>query len=444
VESEVGQGSTFHFTARLGRAEAAPPRPPGHVPADLAGLCVLVVDDNATNRRILEEVLSSWRLRPTAVASAAEALHALERQAQAGEPFRLALLDAMMPEVDGFTLAEEIRRRPALEGLALVLLTSGVEREASRCRELGIAVTLLKPAKQSELLDAIQAAVHGEAPREARAEAAAAPVARPLRLLLAEDSPINQRLAVTVLEKRGHAVTVANNGREALAALGIGDPAAGGPDGTRRFDVVLMDVQMPEMDGFEATARIREHERGTGGHIPIIAMTAYAMKGDRERCLAAGMDRYISKPIQAAQLLQALAEVLPGAAPAAAAPAPAAPPVEMLLDPETALERAGGDEALLAELAELFRAEAPERLAEIRAAITRQDAVALARAAHTLKGAAAVFGAAGAVEAARELEAMGRGGDLAGAAAAADRLADILESLKPALAELAGARKTGE
>jgi CheY-like chemotaxis protein len=458
VESTVGKGSTFHFTARFGLAAGPRQRPQPAEPLDVRGLPVLVVDDNATNRRILEEVLSSWGMRPAAAAGGAAALAELERAADAGTPYRLVLLDAMMPEMDGFTLAARIRRDPRLAGTPLVMLASSIQPgEATRARELGIAVCLLKPVKQSELLEAILTGLHAVA-EEARRAPARPPAppgpvpARPLRILLAEDNLINQKLAVTLLRKQGHTVVVARDGREALALLGYRPSATGyrpeehdsvsGPIPDSRppmaeFDVVLMDVQMPDMDGFQATAHIRAREQATGRHVPIIAMTAYAMKGDRERCLEAGMDAYVAKPIQPAELLQRLADLVPGAAPAAA-PALAAAPAEQLLDPSVALARVGGDTKLLGELVALFRQAYPGWLAEMRAAIASQDAAALKRAAHTLKGSAGTFGAHSTFEAAAQLEKLGRGGDLSGAAEACAALAAILERLDPALAALTG------
>ena len=234
----------------------------------------------------------------------------MERARDAGRPFPLVLLDAMMPEVDGFHLAEQIRGRPGLAGATLMMLSSaGRPGEAAQCRELGLAACLTKPIKQSELLDTIMttmdgAALDGEAP-PVPGGVPLPPPPRPLRLLLAEDNAVNQRLAVRLLEKRGHAVTVVGNGRLAVDLLE--ETRRGGG----RFDAVLMDVQMPEMDGFEATAAIREREEREGGHVPIVAMTAHAMKGDRERCLAAGMDGYVSKPLQPQDLFDLLDALVP-------------------------------------------------------------------------------------------------------------------------------------
>ena len=298
VASEVGKGSTFSFTAWLGIPDEAPPPP---VPVGrLAGMRVLGVDDNATNRRILEEVLGGWQMRATLVGDAPAALTELRRAADAGQPYALVLLDAHMPEMDGFMLARQIQETPTLVGTLLVMLTSaGQPEDVARCRELGIGAYLLKPLKQSDLLATLLASVAC-----ARDVAKGCELARPatarrlLRVLLAEDNVVNQKLGVRLLEKQGHAVVVAGNGKEALQAL-QGD----------HFDVVLMDVQMPEMDGIEATAQIRRQEGPTGRRLPILAMTAHAMKGDRERCLAAGMDGYIAKPIQPSELYDAIERV---------------------------------------------------------------------------------------------------------------------------------------
>jgi CheY-like chemotaxis protein len=261
----------------------------------LWNLPALIVDDNATNRRVLYEMLRHWQMHPTAADGGLDALSELQRAAALGHPYPLVLLDAQMPDMDGFTVAERVRQTPALAGAAIMMLSSAdLPGDTARCRALGIATYLTKPIKQSELLDAMLA-VMGDATTAAPAVvplgAPAAEPVRSLRILLAEDNAVNQTLAKRLLEKRGHRVAVTGNGSEALAALH--DEA---------FDLVLMDVQMPEMDGIEATAAIRARERASGAHVPIIAMTAHAMKGDQERCVAAGMDGYVSKPISAQRL----------------------------------------------------------------------------------------------------------------------------------------------
>jgi two-component system, sensor histidine kinase and response regulator len=301
LESALDKGSTFHFTAWLGLTKPAAESASKEV-VNLHGLDVLVVDDNATNRKILDAMLKHWLMLPTMASSGEQGLAALESAASAGTPFPLVLLDAQMPEMDGFSLAERIKQNPKLAHATIMMLTSAGQRgDAARCRELGIAVYLIKPIRQTELLEAILAALGkplgGKRPavitRHTLWENR-----RKLQILLAEDNVVNQQLAVRLLEKRGHTVTVALDGGEALALLKKAP-----------FDVVLMDVQMPVLDGFQATAAIRQEEKSTGAHLPIIAMTAHAMEGDREQCLAAGMDDYISKPVQGNQLIAMVEEM---------------------------------------------------------------------------------------------------------------------------------------
>jgi len=296
VESVVGKGSTFHFLAHFLRAQAPPPKLD---PARLRGRSVLVVDDHATNRRYLEVLLTHWGMKVASADGGPAALAAVKEAAAAREPFDLVLLDGHMPGMDGFMLAAEVRKLAGVPQPALVMLASaGLPEDLDKARDLDIPDYLVKPVKRSELL-AVLLRVSGEPPRDATApsKVVAPRPAGPLRVLLAEDNKVNQRLAVALLEKQGHTVVVAENGRQALALWQ-----------QLPFDLVLMDVQMPEMDGLEATAKIRELELELGGHTPIVALTAYAMKGDRERFLAAGMDGYLAKPLQARDLYAALAD----------------------------------------------------------------------------------------------------------------------------------------
>ncbi len=387
VESQVGVGSRFHFTLRLDLCPDPPPERAGPKRGALKGTRALVVDDNATNRRIVEEVLQSWEVAATASSSAAEALLLLRTAYRQGIPFELLLSDVNMPELDGFALLEQVRRDPSLSDIIAILLTSGDRAEdAARCQELKVAQRLMKPVKQSELHDAILDAlgIVPLSPAEAAVaeRAAALPETRPLRVLLAEDSLVNQRLALGLLERHGHRVTIANNGREAL------DLSAGG-----NFDVILMDVQMPELDGLQATRQIRQREEGGPRRVPIIAMTAHALKGDRERCLAAGMDEYVSKPVRERQLLTALRAVLGEDVPPPPAETPDAPlePAADVLDWEAALAVCGGDHGLLREIAEAFLEEHPRRLDDIRRAIDTSDWELLHRSAHTIKGSMRYF-----------------------------------------------------
>jgi CheY-like chemotaxis protein len=272
---------------------------------------VLVVDDNAANRRILEAQFTAWQMQPVLAADAGAALHLLTRAADAGHPFSLAVVDAQMPETDGLALIAEIRRDPRLAGAAIVVLTSaGQKADAARCRELNVAARLIKPVGRSELQRAILRILGIEPQARPQTQSVRPDAERHpgLRILLAEDNPVNRMVAVGLLEKRGYSVDLAADGREALDMLEHGS-----------FDLVLMDVQMPEMDGFEATAALRDKEKTAGGHVPVIAMTAYAMQGDRERCLAAGMDGYVSKPVNAEDMFstieRVLADVASGSAP---------------------------------------------------------------------------------------------------------------------------------
>jgi CheY-like chemotaxis protein len=424
VESEVGKGSTFHFTARFALQRRSRSRLIAAAPANLRGLRVLLADDNATSRDILEEILDNWLMRPTVVGGGRAALDAMHQAAAAHDPFALALLDTRMPDMDGFTLAGQLRERPQLAG-AVLMLCSGDPRDAARCRALGSVPFLTKPVKSSDLLQAIVNALElaGEGDRaRGGTTALAAQPGRPLRVLLAEDNAVNQHLVVRLLEKHGHTVAVAGNGREALDLLD-----------QESLDVVLMDVQMPEMSGLEATARVRAREEGTGRHLPIIALTAHAMKGDRERCLAAGMDNYLTKPVKAEDLFLALAAAVPqaGNAPTATSHQPSAN-----LDRAALLERLEGDETLLRQLVNLFLDDYPRLLAAIRTAVAARDPARLEYASHALKGSAANFGPSCAVEAAHRLELLGRRAELAGAPMALTDLEEALQQFAAALTAL--------
>src|SRR5262245_20321471 len=392
VESAPLEGSTFHFTTRLGVNDARPES----TSVDLTDLPVLIVDDNVVNRRVLHDLLLRWKMRPTSVDSGADGLRALSDASQSGRPFALVLLDANMPEMDGFDVAFRIRGDPSVSGATIMMLSSsGQYGEREKCHELAIANHLTKPVDQRDLLGAIARTLSSAhtAQRTTMSDAMLHKdlANRRLHVLLAEDNAVNQRLAQSLLERRGHRVTIAANGREALDALE-----------RTPFDIVLMDVQMPEMGGFEATAAIRKKEETAGGHLPIVAMTAHAMKGDRERCLAGGMDEYLTKPLDSRRLYE-LVETLTANTGAAAAPA------DMVIT-EQVLARVGGDRELLAEISRLFVDDAPRHLQKIRAAIDAQDGDALRRAAHGLKGAAANFDADAVVTVGRTLEERGGAG----------------------------------
>jgi two-component system sensor histidine kinase/response regulator len=304
LESEVGKGSIFHFTARFGVAQNAALRSVPMDPAVLADLRVLIVDDNATNRQILERTLGHWRMRTTVVSNATAALNSLHEAKAAGVPFSLLVADCHMPDVDGFMLVEQIQQSPDLSSLVTIMLTSGGQRgDGARCKELGIAAYLIKPVLQADLLDALLQVLASCGSVAKPAQVITRHTLRegrlPLRILLAEDNLVNQKLASRLLENQGHLVVVAPDGAQALDILA-----------KESFDLVLMDAQMPVMDGFEATAAIRRLEEATRAHIPIIAMTAHAMVGDRQRCLQAGMDGYIAKPVHAHELFETIETVL--------------------------------------------------------------------------------------------------------------------------------------
>jgi two-component system sensor histidine kinase/response regulator len=431
VESTLGQGSTFYFTASFGVQTEPASRGVAAEPERLRGLSVLVVDDNATNRQILGEMLGQWQMRPTLVDGAAAAMRSLEAARQAGEPFALVLLDAHMPDVDGFMLAERIHGHPELAGATVMMLSSADQPiEAGRCQNLGLAAHLTKPIKQADLRRAILEVLGADAAK-VRPAVMAPPPCRPLHVLLAEDNAVNQRLAVRLLEKQGHSVVLTDNGRQALEALE-----------REPFDLVLLDVQMPEMDGLEAAAAIRAREAGTGRHVPILAMTAYAMKGDRERCLAAGMDDYIAKPIQPRELWQKLSDLVQTpASPGGDGRAQSSRQAAAVLDREELLQRVAGDRRLMLDLVELFLADCPTLWASVEDALARGDADRLTRAAHTLRGAAAQLGARPVRQAAEQLETASRQGDLSGAAPLAVALREELKHLQPVLEALA--KETG-
>ena len=305
LESEVGKGSTFYFTIQAGSAVAETTPEPLEV-SQLAGMPILIVDDNATNRRILQDSVTRWKMIPMVVESAAEALQELQSRQSSGRQFPLILTDAHMPEMDGFGLVERIRQDPSLSAVRIVMLTSAGELgDAARCRTLRVSAYLNKPFDRLELRDVLLRVLAQDSTVPEKIDLVNRPAVPEqgisLSFLVAEDNQVNQRLIVRLLEKRGHSAFLAKNGREALEALE-----------KRSFDVVLMDGQMPEMDGFEATRRIREKEKAGGTRLPIIALTALAMQGDQERCMACGMDGYVSKPIKPEELFSAIAEVVPG------------------------------------------------------------------------------------------------------------------------------------
>jgi PAS domain S-box-containing protein len=420
VESAEGQGSTFQFTAVFDTPPTVAAIAPIRRPKALEGLRVLVVDDNRTNRRILEEMLASWRMKPTAVDDAASALAALRRRSTDGRRFDVVITDGQMPDVDGFMLARRIRQERKFATVPIVMLTSmSSAGDSARCQRIGVDAHLTKPVKHSDLLDTL-AALFGVSTRRADAEPGAVPdlPLRTLDVLVAEDNPVNRTLVTKLLQKRGHRITGVDNGRAAVEA-----------SADTRFDAILMDLQMPEMNGLEAAQAVRSRERIRGGHVPIIALTAHAMQGDRERCLAAGMDSYLTKPIDVDALILAVEGIGDVSAPSAH-PAPAA----TIFDEQTALTHTGGDRELLREVISLFRADAPTALRRIDRAIQKRDGEGLREAAHALKGTIATVGSTRGRNLAAELEQMGRSERFDDAASTGAALRETVGSLDEAFA----------
>ena len=435
VESEVGKGSAFHFTASFDLA--GPPRSKT-LPGTLEDLAVLVVDDNQTNGHNLEDMLSHWGLKPVVVTDGKAALNAMKQARKKGRPFGLILLDANMPGMDGFDVAREINDDPGLVGSIIMLLEAAdLQNSREHCRKLGLMHSLTKPMTHSELFDLLislpmtWAEDLEEAPTpdtpstpDQKSPAQTRHPVRHLKVLLAEDNLINQKLAVAILEKMGHFVAVASDGEEVLAAL---------EEDT--YDLVLMDIQMPKLDGLEATQAIRERERQTGQHLPIIAMTAHALKGDRERFMAAGMDEYIPKPIHIGKLREVLSTV---------AEQVMKKGQRMELDPtseksinlDQLKQSIGDDTSLLLEVIDIFTDTGPAMLTAIKAALEAEDAQALENTAHALKGSAGNFGAQAVVRSSAALETLGNRGSLAGAQELLEELEGELDAMLAALKEI--------
>ena len=427
VESESGRGSTFHFTVEFGVSTDQCLREPAEL-ASLQDLPVLVVDDNFTNRRVLSELLQYWHMQPVLADSAAAARLALQTAAASRRPIRLILLDHHMPGEDGLDFAESLRGKLQRDQCPIIMISSGLSPADADLNEkkYGIARFMFKPVIASELLNEVlrQFGQYTTVKPEQLPTAATSSPVKPRRVLLVEDNEINRRVAVGLLGPRGHQVVEVENGQEAVNTLA-----------EQEFDVVLMDMQMPFMDGYEATAAIRKREHQTGGHIPIVAMTAEALKGDREHCLASGMDDYVSKPIAAAEMYRAVErfpancllsetalqdsqessttlteraikskdpELQSGTSASSALAAVAA------VDWEVAKHRLGGGADVLREFSELVKAQVPTLLADLRRAIDTRDFKLLRRSAHTMRGSVTYFGAEPLAQAALALETLGR------------------------------------
>jgi PAS domain S-box-containing protein len=412
-------GSRFHFTARFGIPQG--PLTDAHPLEDglsLLGLPVLVVDDNGTNRRILEVQLTNWQMRPIAVEGGASALRAIKQAEAAGSPFKLALLDYHMPSMDGLALVEQIRMLPTGGDLRIIMMSSSFHQNQQRQRSLGIDASLLKPVKAAELLSVIGSVLADDSGLPTQPRHAAPTTEYPSRVLVAEDSPVNQTLIKRLLEKWGHTPVIAKNGKEVLDLFDAG-----------QFDLVLMDLQMPDVNGFEATAAIRRQELDTAAHTPIIALTAHALKGDRERCLEAGMDDYLSKPIETQKLFDVVEAAARKCRHTISNPRPHTP----ALDIAAILNSFDGDRELVLMLAQVFADSSPGQLSDLADALANGDAEALSRCAHTLRGSVANFGAEAAVDAAAALEHLAQTGDLSTANSALELLKGKIEQVQEEL-----------
>jgi CheY-like chemotaxis protein/HPt (histidine-containing phosphotransfer) domain-containing protein len=426
VESEPGRGSVFAFTAQLGRQPHEREPAAAQPPVLVHGLPVLIVDDNAMNRQILDGWLRGWQMKPAAVGDGLSALDALWHCAACGRPYALVLLDARMPDVDGLALVAQIRQRSELSDTRIILLTSGDRPgDLARSRALRVDAYLLKPVQQDELLETIYRVMSRpvqdketgrkgdketgrQGDREPRSDGDGdrrAPVSLSrLRILVAEDNEFNAQLLEQLLGRRGHRVRVAHDGREALSLVE-----------ERSFDLLLLDVHMPELDGFQVVEAIRERERGTEAHLPVIALTARARPEDQERCLAAGMDDFLAKPIHAASLWEAIDRAVErneggrgkdGQQGSALAPSSSAHPSSIedgLIDAGVLMAACGGDAGILEKICQAFRARLPDQLRAVRDALRQRQAPRLREAAHKLCGMLAAFSTA-AGGAASELE----------------------------------------
>ncbi len=443
VESEPGEGSTFYFTARFSRSESNEAGPVLTADHALEGLNALVVDDNRTNRYLLDRMLQNWEMQPTLAASGADALEEID-SSDRDVPFPLVLMDFQTQSMDGLEVAREIRNRWGPEEVAIVFLTSVTQPQLTdEARALGVAAHLLKPFTQSELADALAATLDStrssEQSRSTGGESDGAPPEwrsiDGLEILLAEDNAVNQKLTVGMLEKAGHSVEIANDGLAAVEAYQQGS-----------FDCVLMDVQMPEMGGFEATRKIRRLEEGSPVHTPIIALTARAMNTDRAKCLEAGMDDYLSKPVRLEQLHTVIRQCDPssdGTDSSRTDPVADSPEAPPPFNEEALLDMVGGDRSFITETAEMFFDECPGYLEDLRTAVAEADASALEEAAHTVKGVLRTLHANPAQQAARRLEEIARNDNLADAPEALDDLEAETDHLHKALNEFVAAEVSG-
>jgi len=434
VESQLGQGSTFHFNAKF--ALQPDEEEEGALPpdVDLSNLKVLVVDDNAASRKIIMQILESWKMSPSSAAGVKEAQRILMPVEGQVAPFNLVLVDADMPEADGFMLAQWINKQEAVNIHVIMMQTLSSSRSQIDLHGLGVKASITKPVHSSELLQAILVALDMSEPQpeiDAKAlEQELKPAIRPLRILVAEDTPFNQKFILRLLDRWGHQATIVENGREAVDAIANND-----------FDLVLMDVQMPEMDGFDATVEIRKFENQTGHHTPIIAMTAHVMKGDRERCLEAGMDEYISKPINSDILLKAIQNLV-SSEDLEIQPVEAVSDDRPSFDSEALLSAFDHDWDFFKEAVDMFSSDYPPMLEALQEALTSKDADTLRRNAHALKGMVGNFQGLDAAKAASKLEEMGRQREFDGAGQVYEILIEELGKLEKTLLDLVKKRTT--
>lgn len=428
VESLPGQGSTFRFTAKFALKPDEEQATTWPADVDLSNLNILVVDDNATSRQFILELLESWRMSPTGAAGMEEAQRYLSPAGSPGAPFKLILIDSDMPGADGFMLARWIHQQTALDINVIMMQTLSSIRSQIHLNELGVKASLTKPVRPSDLLEAILIALDmAESPTEIDFKAPDQrfkPDVCPLKILVAEDTPFNQKFILRLLDRWGHQATLVENGRKALEALA-----------NENFDLIFMDVQMPEMDGFDATIQIRKSEKQTARHTPIIAMTAHAMKGDRERCIEVGMDEYISKPINSDTLLKMIQSLVPhktldtSTFKIAIGDTPR-------FDSEALLDAFDHDWGFFNEAVEMFASDYPPMMEALKKALESKDAGSLRRTAHALKGMVGNFQGRDAAKAASELEEMGRQGMFDGADQACERLVKELAKLAKTLLDL--------
>jgi two-component system sensor histidine kinase/response regulator len=419
----VGPGSTFHFTAHFEQPLLDTESTTHGPDIDISGIKALVVDDNLSNLEIIMEMMEIWQLSPTGTTSPGKAKDILSEAQTSGNPFELILIDSDMPEADGFSLARWIKTQNSLECKMILMITSMRDRRQVDMQELNISSSITKPVRPSDLLDAvIKAVVQKETGQEKEAptpKSAQDRQVQPLKILVAEDTPFNQKFITRLLDRWGHTAKIVGNGRKAVTAVS-----------EDRYDLILMDVQMPEMDGFEATAKIRELEEKRGEHTPIIAMTAHAMKGDRERCLDAGMDDYVPKPISSKALLTAIRMLVPERPGPDKEESPVIDNAQPVFDKDALLRAFDNDWDFLKEVIDMFIADYPEMLKNIQHAIQAEDAPALQRTAHALKGMLGNFQVETAAKKAYNLEKMGGEGNLEQAADIYAQLSAELDSLE--------------